>query len=318
MKVIHGLGEGTPGGRRVVLTVGNFDGVHRGHQRIIAVARELAAHAGVEVWALTFEPHPLAIITPDRPPQRLTTADQKLDYLQAAGVDVVVVAESTPDLLSQPAEVFLRDIVKRFAPTYFVEGRNFGFGKGRRGNVETLKEFADELGYRVEVVDPVMQSIGEGQSERVSSSLIRKLLLEGHVETAAAALGRGYALSGVVVRGAGRGEQLGFPTANLGHVAQLVPADGVYAGRALIDGETLACAISIGTTPTFGESARQIEAFLLGFYRDIYDRPLTIEFVTWIREQRRFAGREELMDRISQDVAAVQSALETPGNGSRK
>jgi riboflavin kinase/FMN adenylyltransferase len=303
LKIINGLDAGKRVTERSVLTVGNFDGVHRGHQKIAAVAREHAREAGIPTVALTFEPHPLNIVRPEMAPQRLTSPEQKLAYLRDAGFDLVVVARSAPEFLSQPPEVFIRDIIVGcFHPRHIVEGGNFGFGKGRRGNVETLRQFASEFGYHVHVVDPVQQRLADGSMERVSSSLIRGMLGDGQVSLAAGALGREYALRGTVVEGAKRGRPLGFPTANLDSPDQMIPADGVYTAMVDVEDGSYRGAISIGTTPTFDGQVRKVEAHLIDFDGDLYGRTITIRFRRWLRGQRKFASKEELMGQIAADV----------------
>ena len=307
MKVIRGLDDERSVLERSVLTVGNFDGVHRGHQRIIAVAREDACELGLPVVALTFEPHPLSVVNPRMALQRLSSPVQKLAQLRQAGIDVAVVAPSTPEFLSLAPEVFIREvIVARFHPAYVVEGWNFGFGQGRGGNVETLQRFAAEFDYQVHVVDPVMQRLEDGSEERVSSSLIRRLLLEGQVELAARALGRPYSLTGTVVEGAKRGQPLGFPTANLAVADQLVPADGVYAGRTLVGDRQWRSALSVGYTPTFDGQVRRVEAHLIGFEGDLYGRTIVVHFRRRLRGQRKFDSREDLARQIESDVENIR------------
>ena len=307
MKVIHGLDDERSVVGRSVLTVGNFDGVHRGHQRIIAVAREEARGQSLPVVALTFEPHPLSVVNPRLALQRLSSPAQKLAHLHEAGIDVAVVAQSTPAFLSITPELFIREIiVARFHPAYIVEGWNFGFGRGREGSVDTLQQFAVEFDYQVHIVEPVTQRLEDGSKERVSSSLIRRLLLEGQVELAGGALGRPYSLTGTVVEGAKRGQPLGFPTANLEVADQLVPGDGVYAGRTLVGDREYRSALSIGQTPTFDGQIRRVEAHLIGFNGDLYGRTIEVHFRRRLRGQQKFGSREELARQIESDVENIR------------
>ena len=247
MKVLYGLDIGSVIVDRSVLTIGNFDGVHRGHQRIITVARKYAEKARVAVAALTFEPHPLSVVNPDAAPKRLTTIKQKLAYLAEAGVDLTVVAESEKELLELSPDEFIRQaVIDCFKPVQIVEGWNFGFGKGRGGNVETLQDHAETGGYEVHVVSPVQQELGGGFSKRVSSSLIRQFIIEGNIELAAEALGRAYVMEGEVVAGFKRGRHLGYPTANIDVGEQLIPGDGVYFGIVTVDGQKHRAGVSIG------------------------------------------------------------------------
>jgi riboflavin kinase/FMN adenylyltransferase len=289
-----------------VLTIGNFDGVHRGHAAIGARARELADREDVPLIALTFEPHPLEVLRSGQGPRRLTTPEQKLAALHALGFDRTVVIPSTPDFLAISADDFVRDvIVTRFLPLHVVEGRNFGYGRGRQGSVDTLREAGRQLGFEVHVVEPVQQQLADGTDERVSSSLIRQLLIEGQVEIANQALGRSYELTGEVVTGNRRGRLLGFPTANVAVNDVLVPADGVYAAAAHVHGRTWKAAVSIGRTPTFGGEERQIEAHLLEFDGDLYDQAMTLHMLRRLRDQRKFASQEELVKQLESDVQAV-------------
>jgi riboflavin kinase/FMN adenylyltransferase len=261
----------------------------------------------VPLAVLTFEPHPLTIVAPARAPRRLTTAEEKVQQLAVTGADVLVVARSAPALLSLEAEAFVQDhLVRWFHPARIIVGADFGFGRQRRGNVETLRRLALQHGYEVVVADPFYLEVG-GERQIISSSLIRSLLTAGRVEEAELCLGRPYALTGVVVRGDARGAQLGFPTANLAADDLLVlPGDGVYAGTGRIESDLYPAAISIGTNPTFGGTRTQVEAHLLGFSGELYGRRLRLEFRRFLRGQRRFASAAELVEQIARDVTEVQ------------
>lgn len=301
-----------------VLTIGNFDGVHRGHGQLIAQAGLCAADRDVPVAVLTFEPHPLSVVGPRQAPPRLTPLDEKLTQLGHAGADVVVVADSTPALLGLTPEEFVdRVIVPRFHPSHVVEGASFGFGRGRRGTTERLSELGRTRGFEICVVEPVRLQVEPHESVLVSSSLIRKLLQDGKVHRAELCLGRPYALIGTVGRGAHRGAGLGFPTANVVSPGQLVPGDGVYVGEARVAGTVHPAAISIGTAPTFEGTAGQVEAHLLGFSGDIYGRPIRLDFHHFLRTQRKFASRDDLIEQVTADVADVRRlhAARTAVNG---
>ncbi len=313
MNVVHGLDALHPPLDRSVLTIGNFDGVHRAHQELLARARSVADDTGDPAVVLTFEPHPHTIVAPDHIPPRLTTLDQKLRHFQRAGADHVVVARSEPALFSLEAGEFIERVVHRlFHPTHVVEGASFGFGRGRKGNTLLLQELSVRFGYRLHVLDSI-RVVAEGESLVVSSSLIRRLLLEGRVEVAARCLGRPYSLIGVVEKGDGRGRSLGFPTANLGQVDQLIPADGVYAGSASFEATAFPAAISIGPHPTFGGDHRCVEAHLLDIHRDLYGKTLELSVERFLRPQRKFAGPSELSDQLGRDVGAVRASTGGPG-----
>ncbi len=307
MKVVYGLDIGKVIVDRSVLTIGNFDGVHRGHQQIISIARKYAEKAGIAVAALTFEPHPLSVVNPDSAPRRLTTVKQKLAYLAEAGVDLTVVAESHKELLGlSPDEFIGQAVVGCFKPVQIVEGWNFGFGKGRGGNVETLQDHAEAGGYEVHVVNPVQQELGGGFTKRVSSSLIRQFVIDGKVELAAEALGRVYVMEGDVVAGFRRGRNLGFPTANIDVGEQLVPGDGVYSGVVEVDGQKHRAGVSIGILPTFGDGVRQVEAHLVDFDGDLYGKKIELSVRKRLRGQQSFNSQEELVRQIELDMDQVR------------
>jgi len=256
-----------PSWRGGVVSIGNFDGVHRGHRAILDRCRELAAADGAAVLAITFDAHPATLLAPERVPPQLATLDERLELLAEGGADGVVVLPLDRHLLATPAEEFVRRLlVERLAIRAIVEGPDFGFGRGRGGNLSTLRTMAAEGGFRVETVEPIRVGLPDtDESVVVSSSGIRGLLSTGRIEAAAACLGRNYILGGRVVSGAGVGRTLGFPTLNLEPAGQLVPGDGVYAGRARFASADrwVAAAISIGCRPTFGGETRVVEAFLL-------------------------------------------------------
>ncbi len=290
-----------------VLTVGNFDGVHRGHSQIIAQAGLFAADQGLPVAVLTFEPHPLSVVGPRRSPPRLTLPDEKIAQLGHAGADLVVVADSTPALLGLGPEDFIdRIIVPRFHPTHVVEGASFGFGRGRKGTPDLLAQLGKERGFETFLVEPVRLQVEHHETVLVSSSLIRKLLQDGQVHRAELCLGRPYTLVGTVGSGARRGVGLGFPTANVECAGQLIPGEGVFAGEAHVVGRAYPAAISIGAAPTFDGTTSHVEAHLLDFSGDIYDRPIRLDFHHPLRAQQKFASKNQLIAQIAADVAQVR------------
>jgi riboflavin kinase/FMN adenylyltransferase len=290
------------------VTIGNFDGVHRGHQLLIDRARNHAQRSGVPTLAVTFEPHPLRLLRPDAFQPTLTTLDDRLHLLHGAGADHVAVLETEPSLLAlSAADFFDRVIRDNLHAAGLIEGPNFGFGHNREGTVETLLHFCVRDGLMLEIVEPL-----RGPEGVVSSSRIRNALLAGDVAAAASGLGRSYRLTGLVGVGQRRGAGLGFPTANLTQVPTIIPGDGVYAVRAWIGrvgytspGTSFPGAVNIGPNPTFGEQARKVEVHLVGFEGDLYGQPVTIEFVARLRETRKFAAVEELLAQVQADVAQV-------------
>ncbi|HNQ23715.1 MAG TPA: bifunctional riboflavin kinase/FAD synthetase [Phycisphaerae bacterium] len=308
MKVYHGIETLEPPLSQCVLTVGNFDGVHRAHQQLIAQAGLFAANTGGPVVVLTFEPHPLSVVRAAQAPPRLSLPEQKLGYLADAGADITVVARSEPALLGMEPEDFVETVlVRRLHPTHMVEGPSFGFGRGRRGNAELLQRLGQRHGFQVHVVEPVTVQVDQGETVMVSSSLIRRLLEQGKVHRAALCLGRPYTLMGTVSSGARRGRKLGFPTANVDVTEQLLPGDGVYAGRVVVGDRPYRAAVSIGTRVTFGPGQRQLEAYLLDFQGDLYGQVLGVELHRWLREQRRFESPPELVEQLQRDAAEVRA-----------
>jgi len=305
-RCLQGLDSLPQAVRGCILTVGNFDGVHRGHRRILQTARTLAGAAGLPVVALTFEPPPDLVLRPSDPPRRITPHARKLGLLLAAGADWVVTARSDQGLLDMTPDQFIEEIlVRRFAPAHVVEGPDFLFGRGRAGDVKSLQAAGKEKHFRVRIVASVRAELASGVRP-VSSTLIRELVMAGGVADAAEALGRDFALYGRVVRGAGQGRVLDFPTVNLPAGEQVTPADGVYAGRATVGESSFLSAISIGTKPTLGPGPRTIEANLIDAEGDFYHRLVELQFVARLREQRRFDGTETLRKQIAEDVQRVR------------
>ncbi len=303
---IDGL-DSLPGGiAGCVLTIGNFDGVHLGHQRILATARELAGPHGLAVVAMTFEPPPDLVIRPADAPQRLAPQTEKCRQLLAAGADWVVTAAARPELFAMTPQEFIdRVVVGKFAPRHIVEGPNFFFGRGRSGDVNTLRQAGAAGGFEMHVVEPVTLDIG-GARQRVSSTLVRDLVAQGSMPDARSCLGRPYTLYGPVVTGAGQGRLLDFPTANLAPGQQILPPDGVYAGQARFGEAVYTAAISIGTKPTLGPAPRVIEAFLLDAHGNFYNKDMALGFLQRVRGQERFDSIESLRRQIAKDVQSVR------------
>jgi riboflavin kinase/FMN adenylyltransferase len=304
--------EGLEGLRKAptgaVLSVGNFDGIHRGHQRILELARDLAGNTRPFV-AVTFEPHPLTVLRPEKAPPRLTPPSLKRDLLAQAGVDVLVILPPTHEVLDLTAENFFAILRDEVQASHLVEGHSFNFGKGRGGTVAKLREWARGTDVKLHVIDPVEVALLDLTVAPVSSSLIRWLLANGRARDAAICLGRPYTLEGPVIKGYQRGRQIGVPTANLdctaqgGEGGQMIPMEGVYAARSTIDGQTYPAALSIGRMETFGQDLRQqVEAHLVGFAGDLYGRTIRVELLDWHREQRKYTSLEPLMNQIRQDI----------------
>ena len=304
-----------------VLTIGNFDGVHIGHQAILAAAGQAAEKRQVELVAMTFQPHPLAVLNPDKAPQTLTPPGLKGYLLAQSGVDSHVVIKSSRELLSLSAEDFLdRFILRDIQPAVVVEGDDFNFGAERAGSIHMLKQHGRDKGFEVIIVGAKLITLADNQTVRVSSSLIRYMLRHGHVADAAMALGRPYRLIEKIVPGRGRGKKLGFATLNLARAGQLVPAEGVYAGfvqtddsfeKACSSKEKPPAAISIGRAETFGsDNPLTIEAHLLiENVGRLAGKWMAMDFVRRIRGQRKFETEKELSAQIAKDCKKARQVL---------
>ena len=296
--------------QRCVITIGNFDGVHRGHQAILARARAVADQAGLSVTAITFDPFPLHVLKPQAEPARLMNLTQRTRHLEQAGADRVAVVEPTPQFLAQTPAQFLEWLVAQYAPWAIVEGADFRFGKGRSGDMPFLARAAAAGAFQVLPVASVAVPLTDLSLVRISSSLIRWLLAQGRVQDAAVALGRWFTLDAPVVRGEERGRTIGIPTANLEAqvLAQgLVPCHGVYAGLAhLPSGATWPAAISVGVKPTFGSLHRVVEAHLLDFSGDLYGQRIVLAVARWLRDQQAFPGKATLVRQLQGDLAQVR------------
>jgi riboflavin kinase/FMN adenylyltransferase len=280
------------------VTVGNFDGVHRGHAALVAELRRHAASIQGPAVVLTFEPHPLLLLRPDQFEPVLTTGLQRADLLHRCGADHVILLRTTPALLNLTAKAFFQLVLReRLAVRALVEGTNFGFGRNREGDVETLGSMCRASGTHLSIVPPVL--MGETP---VSSSRVRRSLLAGDVPEAANLLGRNYCLEGKVGAGRQRGRTIGFPTANLEEIPTLVPGDGVYAVRVFLRESVWAGAANIGPNPTFGENTRKVEVHLIDFQGDLLGQTLRVEFVERLRDTYPFAGVRQLVEQLHLDI----------------
>jgi len=298
---LNGLRSLAPG---AVLSIGNFDGIHLGHRRLLSMGRALRdQHPGARLAVATFEPHPFTVLRPGKAPPRLTPVELKRRLLAGQGVDDLVELAPEPGVLDLTAENFWEILRDQVRPRHLVEGNDFNFGKARAGNIERLREWAAGSDVTLHIAEDVEAPLLDLHVVPVSSTLIRWLLARGRVRDAAICLGRAYSLCGPVIKGHQRGRALGVPTANLDCREQLIPADGVYAARCAIEGTTWLAALSIGTLPTFGDSSRQVEAHLIGFNGDLYGRTICVEIIDWLREQWKFSSLDALKERMTQDIA---------------
>ncbi|HEY8751331.1 MAG TPA: riboflavin biosynthesis protein RibF [Tepidisphaeraceae bacterium] len=303
MRILEGLVglEQLPPGS--AMTIGNFDGMHLGHRTLLeTVGRLKTASRASATVVVTFEPHPLTVLRPDRVPPRLTLPEYKRHLLAEAGVDILVILPPSQEVLNLSAERFWQILRDQVRPAYLVEGASFTFGKNRGGTIDTLREWSAGSEVQLQVVDPVNATLLNMLDVPVSSSVIRWLLAQGRVRDAAICLGRPYRLEGIVIEGAKRGRELGVPTANLNCLEQLIPADGIYVARTMVAARPWPVALSIGTNPTFGNNPRTVEAHLIHFAGDLYGQVLHLQFVDWIRDQQTFSDIEALKNRIATDI----------------
>jgi riboflavin kinase / FMN adenylyltransferase len=296
-----------------VVTIGAYDGVHAGHRAVIAQVRSLAASRGLRSAVVTFDRHPAMVVRPESAPCLLTDQDQKLELLEATGVDATVLVPFDAARSHESPEDFVREVLLGcLSSKVVVVGEDFHFGHQRRGNVELLRELGAVEGFDVEPLALVPRS--DGVAEPVSSTAIRRALAGGDVEVATRLLGRPYEIRGTVVKGDQRGRLLGFPTANVEVPNQQCrPADGVYAGwYERPDGAVHPCAINLGRRPTFYEHADHslLEAHLLDFADDLYYERASVRFAGFLRSERKFDGIDALVAQLKQDVEACRTVLE--------
>jgi riboflavin kinase/FMN adenylyltransferase len=290
-----------------VLALGNFDGLHRGHTKIIERVRRVAAERGATSLVLTFDPHPPRIVRPDKAPPLLMTLDQKLEALERAGIQGVAIVTFTMELSRWEPEVFVRTVLVDWLRVGEVwVGADFLFGRDRSGNFSLLRTLGAQHGFRVEKIDPVRY-----KDFVVSSTRVRRLVSEGRVDEAGALLGHHYFIDGTVVPGAARGREIGFPTANIDSDNELLPPHGVYATTLTVDDRIHAAVTNIGVRPTFEASGRvSVETHLLDVQPDLYGTRVRLAFVQRLRGEQTFPGVDALVRQIGEDVAHARSVFE--------
>jgi riboflavin kinase / FMN adenylyltransferase len=303
--LVNGIESVQPEARGGAITIGNFDGVHRGHRELVSRLRKTADRVSGPALVLTFDPPPAQILRPGSVPPSLTWMARRAEILFELGVDVVCVCMTTPQLLEFTAEEFFQQILlDSLRVSAIVEGPNFRFGKDRRGDVDLLSELCKQ--------NNVELTIATGQSEDgewISSSRIRTLIAQGAIEMANRLLVKPYRLTGIVGKGAARGRTIGFPTANLEHIPVMIPLHGVYAGRCNIQGRAYAAAINIGPNPTFAESIDKVEIHVLDFNGDLYGQPLEVELLGRLRPITSFSSANELVEQLKLDIQLTRKLL---------
>jgi len=293
-----------------VVTVGTFDGVHRGHQLVLDEVLRLASGGKLESVLVTFDPHPLAVVNPAAAPKLLTLPEEKRALCQARGIDRVVLMPFTPAVAQLDAEAFVETLRDEHAMEHLVMGYDHGFGRGRSGDVAAVRKLGQRLGFEVLVVDAVRD---DGQP--VSSTLIRTAVAHGDLDSAARWLGRAYSIRGDVVRGAGRGRTIGIPTINLAppDPRKLLPPDGVYAVRVRVAGRTVGGMMNQGARPTFGDPVRTLEVHLFDFDGELYGAEVEVAWVRRLRDVQAFPSREALVAQLDRDRTSARASLNLNG-----
>jgi riboflavin kinase/FMN adenylyltransferase len=306
MKIFDGIEEVKKKLPYPVLAIGNFDGMHLGHQAIFTMLKERAKKKNGTSVVFTFVPHPLSVIAPERAPKLLTTYKDKISLIKNFGIDTIICANFTKNFSNISAEDFVRNILcKGIGVKEIFIGSNYLFGKGRKGSPELLKSMGRKCGFTVKVVDEITIN-----NKNLSSSKIRTLVAKGKVDEVSAFLGRHYSVEGIVVEGAKRGKSLlNTPTANLLTANELLPKDGVYAVTVNIDGKTYSGATNIGYNPTFGDKKFSFETHVLDFKGKLLGKTLKVTFYKRIREEMKFSGVEELKAQLKIDIEQIRTAL---------
>jgi riboflavin kinase/FMN adenylyltransferase len=309
MLQIHDVSEFPDSAKGAVLCIGNFDGVHLGHQKMLSTGRKLADQRNLAFVVMTFDPHPMRILRPTATRHPLMTTAQRTESLQQFEPDVLWLVKTDQAFLNITAEDFMRTtMVDAIGAKVVVEGSNFTFGKGAIGTIHTLRENAAQYGWEL-VVIPMQQAVLQDLSlVDVSSSLIRWMIHHGRVTDAMRLMGHAYTLRGLVAHGDGRGTVLGYPTLNI-QSEQLPPGHGVYAGKAVISGKMYPAAISVGNNPTFNGTQTTIEAFVLDFSDSVYEQQVDVQFISWLREQYKFPSSKSLISQIDRDVRQVRQRM---------
>ena len=306
MEVFNGIEGIKHPFKNPVLTIGNFDGVHRGHRALFEKVKHWADELEGESLVVTFDPHPLKVLRPGNGPDLITIHERKLELIGDCGIDAVLVIPFTKEFALISAEEFVTGIlVGRIGVKGIVVGYDYRFGNGREGDIDYLKGIGAEKGFRVEVVSGI-----NIDDTVVSSTIIRKLIREGEIVEANHLLGRPYEVSGIVVPGRQRGGKLiGFPTANVGMAGQAPPKQGVYAVEAVVENRPCKGAANLGFNPTFGDTDLSLEVHIFDFSDNIYGKPITVRFIERLRDEIKFAGVEELTTQIRKDVEEAKKIL---------
>ncbi len=307
MKIFNDISQISARKKRVVLAIGTFDGVHAGHREVVQTALESARSFGGEVWVLTFDPHPLRVLRPEIAPPLLTSLAHKLRLLEALGVDGCIVVEFTPEFAAINPRDFLR-LLRKEAPDIaeIVVGENWQFGRGSAGDIDMMRDESGHYGYQLTVAAPVLW-----KGEQISSTRIRRAVMDGNLEDAKRMLGRPFSILGEVEEGRHIGRDMGFPTANISSRGEVVPPQGIYAVYTVINGKRHDGAAYYGTRPSFPDSKHDpiLEVHLFDGLFDLYSHEIEVFFVRFLREDRKYENIEELREQIHRDCEDARSAL---------
>jgi len=308
MRIVYDLNELIEPLKNPVLTIGNFDGVHMGHLALFDKVMERAKAIHGQSVVMTFDPHPIKVMKPGNGPPLITPIEQKLELISNTGIDVIICLAFTPEFASMSAEDFVQDILTdRLGVREIVVGYDYTFGHKRQGDVSLLRKMGEKLGFEVHVTGPIHLD-----DAVVSSTSIRELVQQGNLVDAKKFLGRDYQICGTVVKGKGRGGKLlGFPTANLKPVDELIPKRGVYAVSVRIDDKNYCGVTNIGYNPTFGDDALSVETHVLDFSENIVGRMIKVKFIQRLRDEETFGDVKALSDRIAQDVDQARKLMQT-------
>lgn len=305
MEIIRGTANLKKKFNTPVITIGNFDGIHLGHQKILKDVKRRSSELKGDSIVYTFEPHPLNILFPHKKVPLITSFSEKIKLIEESGIDIVICEDFTPEYANLSPRQFVKDILldKIGVKAVFV-GHDYAFGKGRKGNIDTLKQLGEELVFEVHVVDAV-----KVDAILVSSTKIRDTIQKGDVKKVAGFLGRSYSISGKVEKGKNRGKGLGFPTANLKSVEEICPKPGIYAVHVSYRDQPYQGVVNIGFNPTFKDKTLSIEVYILEFNKDIYDEYIKISFVERLRDEKAFDSPEALVEQIKKDVEMAREIL---------
>jgi riboflavin kinase/FMN adenylyltransferase len=309
MRIIEFLDDIKEPFKRAVITIGNFDGVHIGHQALFHEVIERAEQIDGTAVAMTFEPHPIRVLHPNHHPPLITLYEQKKELIARAGLDILICIPFTPKFAAISAQGFVKGIlVDKIGIKAIVVGQDYAFGKNREGDIPLLQQFGRQLGFEVLIANWIQGS--EGISDRISSTAIRELVMDGKIGEARKMLGRFYQIRGMVAKGRNRGGKLlGFPTANINLQDELCPKSGIYAVTVEFDGEKHLGVANIGYSPTFDDHLFTVEVHILDFSQNIYNRRIRVNFIQRLRDEQRFSSIEALSQQIREDVQVARTIL---------